>query len=167
MIYNMITEIMFSNIQQNISLLIERILPETKPKIKTVRTFMGKFDPEMYKLTGDGQYRVYDGYNRELSVLLFDIICAMTGSINFDNAVHTIQVMKNYIPKAIKSKKPKANKPIPEQFQLVCNTCNNIKDVRIDFYKNRLICKKCFSKKVVSKRRMKNDDKIRVSRNAG
>ena len=163
----MFSKIMYDDYANKISGSTDRIKSVEPTKMKTIRTFQWKFDPEMYASQGSGQYPVYDGYNKELSVLLFDIICAMTGSINFDNAVHTIQVMKNYIPKAIKSKKPKANKPIPEQFQLVCNTCNNIKDVRIDFYKNRLICKKCFSKKVVSKRRMKNDDKIRVSRNAG
>jgi len=160
MIDNMFTEIMFSNIQQNISLLIERILPETKPKVKTVRTFMGKFDPEMYKLTGDGQYRVYDGYNRELSVLLFDVICAITGSITFDNAIHTIRIMKNYIPKS-RPIKPEKPKPILEEFKTVCAICNEVKDTRTDFYKGRgfLTCKKCFSNQVV-KRRMKNDDKI-------
>ena len=152
---NMFSKIMHDNWIDSISGKVDRIKSIIPTKMKTVRTFQWKIDPEMYANNGieGATYPVYDGYNKELSVLLFDLVCHLTGSITFDNAIHTIQIMKNYIPKPIKPKKPKIDKPIPKQFQINCNKCNTVKDIRVDFYKGRLICKKCFSKQVVNRRK--------------
>jgi len=142
---------MYQAFQGSMSGSAERTIPTIKPKMKSVRTNKWILDPEKYKENKDvssSTYPVYGGYNKELSVLLFDVICAVTHSITFDNAVQTIAIMKNYIPKIIKPKRPKVDKPVPEQFQLVCHTCSTIRDIRHDFYKGRLICKPCFSKQV-------------------
>ena len=152
---NMFNEMMYQAFQGNMSSNAERTLPAIKTKMKSVRTNKWILDSEIYSETKDvssSTYPVYDGYNKELSVMIFDIVCAITGSITFNNAVHAVQIMKNYIPKKIKPKKIKANKPVPEAFQITCNKCNTVKDIRVDFYKGRLICKKCFSKQVIKNR---------------
>ena len=153
---NMFADMMYQAFQGSMSGSAERIIPKIKPKMKSIRTHNWQFDPELYKVTKDitsSTYSTPDGYNKEISVMIFDIICAITKSVTFDNAVQTIQIMKNYVPKLIKPKKPKVDKPVPEAFQINCNRCNEIKDIRKDFYKGRLICKSCYSKQVVNNRR--------------
>jgi len=153
---NMFSEMMYQAFQGSMSGSAERTIPKIKPKMKSIRTNKWILDTKLYAENKDvtsSTYPVYGGYNKELSVMLFDVICAITGSITFDNAVQTIQIMKNYVPKLIKPKKPKVDKPVPEQFQLVCHTCTIVRDIRHDFYKGRLICKSCFSKQVVAARK--------------
>ena len=153
---NMFTDMMYQAFQGSMSGNAERTIPKIKPRMKSIRTHSWQFDPELYKVTKDitsSTYSTPDGYNKEISVMIFDIICAITKSVTFDNAVQTISIIKNYVPKSIKPKKPKVIKPVPEAFQINCNRCNTVKDIRTDFYKGRLICKSCFSKQVVSNRR--------------
>jgi len=184
MINNMFAEVMFSNIQQNISTLVERILPETKPKMKSIRTHQWVLDTNLYSQSQDissSMYGIHDGYNREACELLIQIINLITdvpkGKSDEQNVIWAFSIIGSYIPKPIpvgpEIIKPKIVKPTPKidkfvlgEFQLVCKTCNYVRDARTDFYEKRKVCKKCYSKQVV-KRRMKNDDKIRVSRNAG
>ena len=170
---NMFSEMMYQAFQGSMSGSAERTIPAIKPKMKTVRTFKWQFDPESFAKNGKegSTYPVYGGYNRELSVLLFDVICAVTHSITFNNAVQTIAIMKNYIPnklksmnqKPIKYEKPtKRSKPTPKlpgrpkqiviDFQIECKECKDVKDIRTDFYKGRLVCKSCYSKQVVKAR---------------
>ena len=152
---NMFSEMMYQAFQGSMSGNAERIIPKIKPKMKSIRTHNWQFDPELYKVTKDitsSTYSTPDGYNKEISVMIFDIICAITKSVTFDNAVQTISIIKNYVPKPINAKKPIMDKPVPEAFQINCNKCNTVKDIRSDFYKGRLICKKCFSEQVVKAR---------------
>ena len=142
--------------------------------MKSIRTHNWQFDPELYKVTKDitsSTYSTPDGFNKEISVMIFDIICAITKSVTFDNAVQTIAIMKNYIfnklksmnQKPIKYEKPtKRSKPTPKlpgrpkqiviDFQIECKECKDVKDIRTDFYKGRLVCKSCYSKQVVKAR---------------
>ena len=153
---NMFNEMMYQAFQDSMSGSAERIIPKIKPKMKSIRTHNWQFDPELYKVTKDitsSTYSTPDGFNKEISVMIFDIICAITKSVTFDNAVQTISIIKNYVPKPIKLKQPKVDKIVPEAFQITCNKCNVIKDIRTDFYKGRLVCKSCFSKQVVKARK--------------
>ena len=160
---NMFAEMMFGNIQQNISLLVERILPDSKIKMKSIRTHEWILDKELYSQSQDvasSMYAVHDGYNREVCELLVQIVNCVTdvprGKSDNQNVIWVFNIIGNYIPKPvlIEPEKPKP-KFVPVEFQLVCKTCNYIKDTRTDFYEKRRVCKKCFSKQVI-RRREKN-----------
>jgi len=183
MINNMFAEVMFSNIQQNMSALVERILPETMVKMKSIRTHQWVLDKKLYTQTQDvpsSMYGVHDGYNREACELLIQIINCVTdvpkGMSDEQNVMWAFNIISSYIPKPIpvepKIVKPKIVKPqplvdklVPTEHQLVCKSCNYVRDTRTDFYEKRKVCKKCYSQQIV-KRRMKNDDTNRTPRNA-
>ena len=148
---NMFSEMMFAVLQSNISDLVERIIPDKLPKMKSIRTHEWVMDKEIYAETQDvalSMYCIHDGYNMEVSKLFVQVMNHINESCTNQNVKWAFDVMKNYIPKIIKPKRPKVDKPVPEQFQLVCHTCSTIRDIRHDFYKGRLICKPCFSKQV-------------------
>ena len=164
-------DMMFSNIQQNISLLVERILPEVRTKMKSVRTHEWILDPELYKHSQDvsgSMYATHDGYNREVCELLVEVINSITdipkGRSDEQNVKWTIFIIGSYIPKVIKQKpkpeviktekpQPTIDKFVPTEFQLVCKACNYVRDTRDDFYNRRRVCKDCYSKQVVQRRK--------------
>jgi len=136
--------------------LVERIT--NKLKVKSVRTQAQRWDD-----INEVNYTVRDGYNMEVSIMIFDVICAVTGVINFDNAIRAIRVIKNFVPTPVKAKLPKpvikSPKPSPKpkakvvNFKLECKECKDVKDIRHDFYKGRRICKSCYSKQVINRRK--------------
>ncbi len=73
---------------------IERTLPSRKKagkkRFKSVRTleYNGYFNSEF-------SYSK-NGFNVEFSVLIFDIVCALSGTITFQNAIWAVEIMKNY-----------------------------------------------------------------------
>ena len=170
MINNIFSEMMFSNIQQNISALVERILPETKTKMKSIRTHQWVLDTKLYGQSQDvasSMYGVHDGYNREACELLSQIINFITdvpkGMSDEQNVIWAFNKIGSYIPKPVVIKpeiiKPKIVKPapiidklVPDEFQLICKACNYVRDSRTDFYEKRRVCKKCYSKQVVKRR---------------
>jgi len=157
----MISDSLWNNYMSEInqakqSNLVERIT--NKLKVKSVRTQAQRWDD-----INEVNYTVRDGYNMEVSIMIFDVICAVTGVINFDNAIRAIRVIKNFVPTPVKAKLPKpvikSPKPSPKpkakvvNFKLECKECKDVKDIRHDFYKGRRICKSCYSKQVVNKRK--------------
>ena len=168
---NMFAEMMFGNIQQNISLLVERILPDSKIKMKSIRTHEWLLDKELYSQSQDvasSMYAVHDGYNREVCELLVQIVNCVTdvpkGKSDNQNVIWVFNIIGSYIPKPVLIKpekpKPKIIKPppkidkfVPAEFQLVCKACNYVRDTRIDFYEKRRVCKKCYSKQVMRRRK--------------
>ncbi|HUX79901.1 MAG TPA: hypothetical protein VMW10_09190 [Alphaproteobacteria bacterium] len=167
---NMFAEVMYDQIQQNISELVERILPEVRTKMKSIRTHEWVLDTELYKQSKDGpgsMYPVHRGYNREACELLVQVINFITdipkGRADEQNVKWTIFIINSYIPKVIKQKpqpkiikpekpQPKVDKFVPTEVQFVCKACNYIRDTRSDFYKGRRVCKDCYSKQVVKRR---------------
>ena len=152
---NMFADMMFTVLQSNMSDLVERIIPDKLPKMKSVRTHEWIMDKELYAQTGDvasSMYPIPDGYNMEVSKLFVQVVNCINKSITNQNVKWAFDIIANYVPKPIKPKKPKVVKQVPEAFQINCNKCNTVKDIRVDFYKGRLICKKCFSKQVVKAR---------------
>ena len=156
---NMFDDMMFGLNQAKTSNLAERKLPLKGQKMKSIRTNALRWDD-----TNQVNYSVHDGYNMEVSVMIFDVICAVTGVINYDNAIRAIRVIKNFVAEPVKFKvlKPKIKpiivkkiKPKVVNFQLECKTCKDVKDVRYDFYKGRLECKECYKQSVIQKRRDK------------
>jgi len=170
MINKSFSEMMFSNIQQNMSALVERILPETKPKMKSIRTHQWVLDTKLYGQSQDvasSMYGVHDGYNIEACKLFAQIINFITdvpkGMSDEQNVIWAFNIIGSYIPKPVVIKpeitKPKIVKPtpiidklVPTEFQLVCRTCNYVRDTRTDFYEKRRVCKKCYSKQVTKRR---------------
>jgi len=155
---NIFAEMMFGNIQQNISLLVERILPDSKTKMKSIRTHEWVLDKEQYSQSQDvasSMYAVHDGYNREVCELLIQIVNCVTdvpkGKSDEQNVIWTFNIIGSYIPKPIEPEKPKP-KIIKPEFQRVCKSCNYVRDARTDFYEKRRVCKKCFSKQVMRRR---------------
>jgi len=171
---NMFSEMMFAVLQSNISDLVERIIPDKLPKMKSIRTHEWVMDKEIYAETQDvalSMYCIHDGYNMEVSKLFVQVMNHINESCTNQNVKWAFDVMKNYIPnklksmnqKPIKYEKPtKRSKPTPKlpgrpkqiviDFQIECKECKDVKDIRTDFYKGRLVCKSCYSKQVVKAR---------------
>jgi hypothetical protein len=155
------------SIQQNVaSNMADRERPTSGQKMKSIRTQACKFDKDKYKDTGiRSNYMINDGYNMEVSVMMFDIICAITGVVNFNNAIRAISVIRNFPeqPKPIKHQiAPEQPEPIVEynnpkpHFKIECGVCKDVKDIRYDFYKNRkLICKSCYISRQIQRRKNK------------
>ena len=171
---NIFAEMMFGNIQQNISLLVERILPDIETKMKSIRTHEWILDKELYSQSQDvasSMYAVHDGYNREVCELLIQIVNFVTdvpkGKSDEQNVIWAFNIIGSYIPRpvSVEPEKPKPEKPkivkpapkidkfVPAEFQLVCKMCNYIRDTRTDFYEKRLVCKECYSKQVMRRRK--------------
>ena len=149
-----------------------RVRPKVGYKCKSIRTQSCKFDQDKYAATGvRSNYMINDGYNMEVSVMLFDIICCVTGVVNFNNAYRTIRVMRNFdgcgdhdlnklppMDHCYPAKKKLGRPPKPSKvvnFQLECSHCNDVKDIRYDFYKHQTsICKSCYIKRVINKRKV-------------
>ena len=165
---NIFAEMMFGNIQQNISLLVERILPDIETKMKSIRTHEWILDKELYSQSQDvasSMYAVHDGYNREVCELLIQIVNFVTdvpkGKSDEQNVIWAFNIIGSYIPRPIEPEKPKPkivkpapkiDKFVPVKFQLVCKACNYVRDARTDFYEKRLVCKECYSKQVMRRR---------------
>jgi len=61
-----------------------------KKRFKSVRSFEynGYFDKELSFSK--------NGFDVEFSVLIFDVICALSGAVTFGNAMWTVEILMNY-----------------------------------------------------------------------
>jgi hypothetical protein len=152
---NMFADIMFAQLQRNMAKMCELILPEKEPpRPKSIRTVKAIHDRVEYAKTKKfSTYGVYDGYNTDVSKLLFHVICAITGERNEWNNDLAIHVIKHFVPEPVEQPKPITPEPIPVKHQRVCKYCNTTRDIRKDFYKNRIKCKKCVVKQIIEKRK--------------